>query len=241
MIKIENTEIIGWEAAIRGMSCNKGVRQTNSGKFEAYVTVRGNFVSCGTYKTEEEAREAVIFKRIQLFKSNIIANDDEPLNIVESVEKGYFASPKGNIYNQFGVLMIGSIDRHGYRHCILNGKNHNIHRIIAQTFIPNPNNFPCVNHKDGNKLNNSIDNLEWCTHSDNTSHAYREGLEKKQTGEEHHNHKLTWDDVHYIRDVYEKGSRIYGSAALGRLFGVDKSTVSAIVHNETWREQNDKN
>lgn len=154
MIKIENVEVIGWEAAIRGMSRNKGVRQTNSGKFEAYVTVRGNFVSCGTYKTEEEAREAVIFKRIQLFKANIIANDDEPLNIVESVEKGYFASPKGNIYNQY--------------------------------------NFPCVNHKDGNKLNNSIDNLEWCTHSDNTSHAYREGLKKKQTGEEHHNHKLTW-------------------------------------------------
>ena len=41
MIKIENTEVIGWEAAIRGMYYNKGVRQTNSGKFEAYVTVRG--------------------------------------------------------------------------------------------------------------------------------------------------------------------------------------------------------
>ena len=64
MLKIENVEVYGWEAAIRGMNRNKGVRQTSSGKFEARVTVRGNFVSCGTHKTEEEAREAVISKRI---------------------------------------------------------------------------------------------------------------------------------------------------------------------------------
>lgn len=46
-----------------------------------------------------------------------------------------------------------------------------VHRIIAKTFIPNPNNYPCVNHKDGNKMNNSIENLEWCTYAQNTQHA----------------------------------------------------------------------
>lgn len=51
-----------------------------------------------------------------------------------------------------------------------------LHRLLALTFIPNPNNCPEVNHKDGNKLNNDIDNLEWCTSSQNKYHAYKYGL-----------------------------------------------------------------
>lgn len=53
-----------------------------------------------------------------------------------------------------------------------------IHRIVAETFIPNPNNYPCVNHKDGNKQNNCIENLEWCTYKYNTEHAWKTGLAK---------------------------------------------------------------
>lgn len=47
-----------------------------------------------------------------------------------------------------------------------------IHRLVAETFIPNPKNLPMVNHKDGNKLNNSLTNLEWCTNAYNTQEAY---------------------------------------------------------------------
>lgn len=52
------------------------------------------------------------------------------------------------------------------------------HRAVAESFIPNPHNYPVVNHKDGNKLNNNIDNLEWCTYSENNKHAFKIGLSR---------------------------------------------------------------
>lgn len=51
-----------------------------------------------------------------------------------------------------------------------------VHRLVATAFIQNPNNYEVINHKDGNKKNNTVDNLEWCTRSYNTKHAYRNGL-----------------------------------------------------------------
>ena len=57
-------------------------------------------------------------------------------------------------------------------------KIHKIHRLLAEYFIPNPENKPCINHKDGNKLNNDLNNLEWATISENTKHAYANKLER---------------------------------------------------------------
>ena len=56
-----------------------------------------------------------------------------------------------------------------------------IHRLVAETFIPNPFGFKCVNHKDGNKMNNNVENLEWCTYSHNLRHAYTKNLRKART------------------------------------------------------------
>ena len=54
--------------------------------------------------------------------------------------------------------------------------NKTIHRLVALAFLPNPNNYPIINHKDGDKQNNNVENLEWCTFSHNTKEAYRLGL-----------------------------------------------------------------
>ena len=64
----------------------------------------------------------------------------------------------------------------GYLGFYHNNKNYMVHRLVAETFISNPNNYPCVNHKDGNKHNNSADNLEWCSYSHNVKHAIDNGL-----------------------------------------------------------------
>lgn len=70
----------------------------------------------------------------------------------------------------------GWIQNTGYRTVTINGKKYSIHRLVAEAFISNPENKPFVNHIDGNKLNNSIENLEWCTNKENVQHAFRTGL-----------------------------------------------------------------
>jgi len=77
-------------------------------------------------------------------------------------------------------------DSHGYLFVRLynkdKGKNYWISRLVAKAFLPNPENKPQVNHKDGNPLNNNVNNLEWVTAKENTLHAYRTGLRKSTKG-----------------------------------------------------------
>lgn len=88
-----------------------------------------------------------------------------------------------------------------------NGKKHNVrvHRMIALKYIPNPMNHSVINHIDGNKLNNSIDNLEWCTIKHNVEHANKTGLTK--IGVESGNAKLNREDVLNIRKRRANGEK----------------------------------
>jgi hypothetical protein len=75
-----------------------------------------------------------------------------------------------------GKILATTITNKGYETIMIKKKSYKIHRLVAQAFIPNPENKPQVNHLDGNKLNNNISNLEWATNSDNIKHAYDNGL-----------------------------------------------------------------
>ncbi|MBO7720014.1 NUMOD4 motif-containing HNH endonuclease [Candidatus Saccharibacteria bacterium] len=70
----------------------------------------------------------------------------------------------GNVANGYRAVLLARFGEH---------KNALVHRLVAEAFIPNPQNKPCVNHIDGDKWNNAVDNLEWCTYAENIAHSIR--------------------------------------------------------------------
>ena len=105
-----------------------------------------------------------------------------------------------------------------------------VHRLVAETFISNPENKPTVNHIDGVKTNNCIDNLEWATMHEQNVHSFENGLNYARKGEEANRAKLNWDAVHFIRNNYPD----YSVAQLAAKFDISDSTIYAILYNYTW-------
>lgn len=138
-----------------------------------------------------------------------------------------------------GKMLKGEICRNGYKriHVSKNGIHYKylVHRLVAETFVPNPFNLPVVNHIDGNKQNNSVANLEWCTYSDNLKHAFKTGL-RSCDGKNNNRHKLTNVDVQEIRRSYIKGKHgALNATGLAKKYGVNPKTILDIVNNKTWR------
>ncbi len=133
------------------------------------------------------------------------------------------------------ILMSPSIDRYGYRKVMLskNGKPHHfmIHRLVAMTFIPNSRGVNQINHRNGNKLCNHVDNLEWCTAQENILHAVETGLKKR--GEEHRFAKITEKKVLEIRSKYIPQK--YTMKKLAEEHGLKISCVSDIVLRRSWK------
>lgn len=99
--------------------------------------------------------------------------------VIDNIKTCYEIDSDGTIYNtETQKELTGSIYNTGYRMVRLTvngkGKGYAVHRLVAQTFLENPENLPIVNHKDGDKTNNKIENLEWVTQSQNRKHAVKE-------------------------------------------------------------------
>lgn len=233
MIKLENTEVLGWEHAIRSIPA-KGYRKTKNGRYEAFVSDHSKSIFLGTHDTPEEAKEAVFTYRADRFVSGV---EKHGLNPDDGVvyENNYVVFENGMIFNLRGEKMTGAVNKNGYRQGIFNGRNRDHHKIIADCFIPDTDGFRDVDHKNGDKLDIHAENLERVTHSENVRRAYEMGLIQKQCGEGHHAHKLTTKDVEYIRSVYSKRDPHYGAVALAKKFGVDRTIIHDIVNGRTWR------
>lgn len=126
--------------------------------------------------------------------------------------------------------------RKGYYSVLLckDGKQYTkaVHRLVAIAFIPTKDIGLQVNHIDGNKRNNHVDNLEWCTNSYNQIHAYSNGLRQSQKGELNGGHKLTHDDVLEIRQLYETGKT---QRELAKMYNVSQMAIYRVVHKITWK------
>ena len=104
-----------------------------------------------------------------------------------------------------------------------------VHRLVATQFIDNINNLEQVNHIDGNKLNNNVTNLEWCTKEENQNHAVRTNL--MQHGEDRPSAKLKESDV---LEIYKlKG--IMKASDIANKYGVSKNTINCILRGSKWK------
>lgn len=110
-----------------------------------------------------------------------------------------------------------------------------VHRLVAEAFLPNPENKDTVNHIDGNKLNNTASNLEWCDRTEQMIHAYNLGLKSPMVGSQNSNAKLTDEQVKEIRKSYVPYSREFGTVALAEKYGVTNRVIGLVVKNKAYK------
>lgn len=160
---------------------------------------------------------------------------------VKGYEGIYQVSDKGRIKRLVGfrckeerVLKLGK-NKGGY-HIVFLSKNNKrkhylVHRLVAMSFIENPENKPQVNHIDGCKTNNCLSNLEWNTSSENMQHSYDTGLQASLKGSNNGNSKLTEKDIPEIFKLREEG---LSQRKIAANFGVVPALICKILKRETW-------
>jgi HNH endonuclease. len=160
----------------------------------------------------------------------------------------YEVDTLGNVYGINCQKLKPATDSKGYLRAglMINDKlcTKKVHRLVAEAFIPNPENKPCVNHIDGVKDNNTVNNLEWVTYKENTKHAIDNGLFSFQTSEKsvnkipksgslNGNALLTESQVLEIRYKYKP--RIYTRAMLALEYKVKESCIKDVVNRNSWK------
>jgi hypothetical protein len=159
---------------------------------------------------------------------------------VKGFEGLYQVSNFGNVKRLiservFAERLIGrTIDRYGYVKRVLSkdGKNNYFteHRLVAIAFIDNPDNKATVNHINGIKTDNRVENLEWNTTNENHQHAIDTGL-KDQKGIKHHKCKLTEQQVLEIREIGFSQTRM----SLSKKYGVSRTNILGIIRGKFWK------
>lgn len=164
-IDLEIDEVVAVFNSIKEASASTGASLTHIGS-----VCRGKRKQCGGYGWKFVAKPEVI-KEIPIY---------DKWKAVENAPN-YRVSKKGEVWSISAKKKMKLTPfKDGYCYIKVNGANLSIHRLVATLYIPNPDDLPVVNHKDGNKSNNNVENLEWVTRSRNAKHAIETGLVKSR-------------------------------------------------------------
>lgn len=147
---------------------------------------------------------------------------------------GYGISTCGKVFNKQGQEILGTVIHSGYRqvYAKVSPPSGLVHRAVYETFVGEIPKGLCINHKDGNKLNNNLNNLECVTYSENSEHAYANGLSVRIKGQDRHDSVLTDSDVLQMYELFKNG---YNNDQVSDIFGVHPRYVSLIRHGKRWK------
>ena len=142
----------------------------------------------------------------------------------------YIITENGEVINKHNNRKVKpQLNGKGYLRVSIGKKLEFVHRLVAKTYIPNPDNKLQVNHKDGNKLNNCVGNLEWVTNQENRNHAIDNDLHI--CGDRCSYATLTSKQVLEILSDNK-----HNFTELGKMFNVSRNTIADIKHNRTWKQ-----
>lgn len=162
--------------------------------------------------------------------------DQEIWKDIEGYDHPYKVSSFGRVMGKSGRVRAVLLDRDGYQRTMLklNGtkKWRYVHRLVAISFLSNPENKGTVNHKDGIRNNNNISNLEWATQKENCLHGYRANGRKPTIGIDSPHSKLTEDQVREIKLSLQRGLK---PTPLSRKYKVCSSTIFKIKNGLMWK------
>ena len=181
---------------------------------------------------KEPVRKCPIWKDIKGYEGLYQISDT---GVVKSLERKIFGKHPWNtgILRKEKILKC-TIDNVGYHAANLCKdtiqKRIRVHRLVAECFISNIENKPQVNHKDGNKLNNNIENLEWCTDRENKNHAVKNFLH--ECGELHHNSKLKTEWIDDIRFLLNKN---ISTRKIALIYKCEHTTIGNIGLGKSWK------
>lgn len=161
--------------------------------------------------------------------------DDEQVRFSYSENRTcYFVTSWGRVFSVQVRELSTKIGKRGYRTLRTTTKNMAVHRLVAKAFLPKPKNKNYINHIDGNKTNNNIRNLEWCTPKENYTHAIETGLAKPQKYWEYapipkkgDNAKFTVEQAQRVVNLIRQKGYSYTKA--GATEGMSYSTVAHIM------------
>ena len=178
-------------------------------------------------------QEQEIWKDIVGYKGLYqVSNLGRVKSLARKIDHGTYIEDRGD------VIMSLVINTHGYYSVVFTKnrkkKNHRVHQLVARAFIPNPENKEMINHIDCNRLNNRVDNLEWCTNSENQLHAIAHGL-KTDIGVNHKRSRLNEEEVKFIREHYRFRSPVYNTRTLAEMFNVSRTVISTLVLGKTYK------